>query len=169
VTFSRIVRVTARRRFVSRLALALTGLSGWRNGAAAAAQAATAPSLETTLTAFLDTLLPADALSGSASDLGVHRTLLAESAGDALYARLIAAGCQFLDRAAEGSFAGSSARVREVIVEWMAQSDYDEVPRRFYEIVRQRGVELYYSQPQAWGGVPIRRPPQPIGYPDHWK
>jgi hypothetical protein len=78
-------------------------------------------------------------------------------------------GCRFLDRAAEGSFAASNARVHGVIVDWMSQSDYDEVPRRFYELIRQRAVELYYSRQQAWGGLAISRPPQPVGYPDHWK
>lgn len=136
-----------------------------RRGAAASAPA----SLEPTLAAFVDTLLPADDLSPAASDLGIAKTMLAESAGDELYTRLITVGCAFLDRAAEGRFDESNARVREVIVSWMSEADYDEVPRRFYEVIRQRTVELYYSRPEAWGGLPIRRPPQPIGYPDHWK
>lgn len=133
-------------------------------------RAAPAPvSLEPTLAAYVDTLLPADDVSPAASELGIAKAMLTESAGDALYTRLITAGCAFLDRAAEAKFAESNARVREVIVSWMSEADYDEVPRRFYEIIRQRTVELYYSRPEAWGGLPIRRPPQPIGYPDHWK
>jgi hypothetical protein len=163
----------ARRRFFSGLLLAVAqaALLGSRSRAASAAELAAAANaaLEKTLAGFLDTILPADALSGSASDLGLPKRILGEAAGDELYSRLIAVGCQWLDRAAEGSFASSNPRVHHVIVTWMAESDYNEVPRRFYELLRQRAVELYYSAPEAWGGLAISRPPQPIGYPDHWQ
>ena len=162
-----------RRRFFSGLLLvaAQTSLFGWpRPGEAAENAAPASPAAPAaTLAAFLDTLLPRDALSGSASDLGVPDTILNESAGDEPYSRLIRVGCLWLDRAAEGRFATSSARVQEVIVAWMADSDWNEVPRRFYELLRQRAVELYYSRPESWAGLAITRPPQPIGYPDHWK
>ena len=154
----------ARRRFLALVAAAGAALLA-RRGRAASAPA----SLEPALAAFIDTLLPADDMSPAASELGIAKTMLAESAADELYTRLITVGCAFLDRAAEGKFAESNARVRDVIVTWMTEADYDEVPRRFYEVVRQRAVELYYSRTEGWGGLPIRRPPQPLGYPDHWK
>jgi len=163
-----------RRRFFSGLLLAAaqTGLLGWSGRAGAAAEPGApddAAAVAATLAAFLDTLLPRDALSGSASELGIPAAMLGEAAGDELYSRLIRVGCQWLDRAAEGSFAAAAPRVHEVIVTWMADSDWDEVPRRFYELLRQRAVELYYSRPESWAGLAISRPPQPIGYPDHWK
>lgn len=122
-----------------------------------------------TLTAFLDTLLPRDEFSGSASDLGVPASILAESATDPLRGRLIRVGCRWLDLAAGARFTTLDADTQEKIVTWAAGSDWDRVPRRFYEILRQRAVELYYSRPQAWAGLPISRPPQPLGYPEPWK
>jgi hypothetical protein len=54
------------------------------------------------------------------------------------------------------------------VVNWMAHADWNEVPRRFYELMRQVSIELYYSTPAAWHGLPIQRPPQPLGYPPPW-
>lgn len=165
-----------RRRFLFKLPALplLAGLSAYLPGVVSAApptraKPASRLSIEPTLVALLDTLLPRDTLSGSASDLGVPNEILAESSRNALYNRLVHAGCQWLDHAAEGSFANASPQVREVIVAWAAQSDWNQVPRRFYELIRQRALGLYYSKPAAWGGTPISRPPQPIGYPEPWK
>lgn len=164
-----------RRRFLARLltlpfmAGLLAGLPGvtsaaTRNRALVASDRNIAP----TLAAFLDTLLPRDATSGSASDLAIPNAILAESHNDPLFTRLLQTGCQWLDLAAEGRFADATPRVREVIVAWAAESDWDGVPRRFYELLRQRALERYYSNPEAWGGLPLTRPPQPIGYPEPW-
>lgn len=162
----------SRRRFVSGVlgAAAAGSLSiawpvahaGTRDAASAGVRRAA------TFGAFLDTLLPRDELSGSASDLGIPRQMLMESRGDPQYARLIRLGCRWLDLAAEGSFAEAAPRVREVIVEWMTTSDWDEVPRRFYALVRQRAVTLYYSRSEGWRGLPVTQPPQPVGHPAPW-
>lgn len=125
--------------------------------------------IATTLAAFLDTLLPRDALSGSASDLGVPASILAESAGNSAYSDLIGNGCKWLDLAAQGNFAGSAPHARHAIVARMADAKWDTMPRSFYEVLRQRAIEIYYGRPEGWGGLPISRPPQPIGYPDYWK
>ena len=162
----------ARRRFFSGFLLvaAQTSLFGWPRAGVSAEPAPPDPAaLAATFAAFLDTLLPRDDASGSASDLGLPGAILKEARGDELYTRLIRVGCSWLDRAAEGSFAAAPPRVHGIIVTWMADSDWDEVPRRFYELLRQRAVELYYCQPEAWAGLAITRPPQPVGYPDHWK
>jgi len=164
-----------RRRFLARL-LSLPFMAGLLAGLPGEAGAATRSRTQVVrdsdiapaLAAFLDTLLPRDASSGSASDLSIPKEILAESHNDPLYTRLLNAGCQWLDQAAEGSFADAAPRVRDVIVAWAAESDWDGVPRRFYELLRQRALELYYSKPEAWGGLPLTRPPQPIGYPEPW-
>jgi hypothetical protein len=124
--------------------------------------------LEATLAAYLDTLLPRDEVSPSASDLGLHRQILAESRSSRLQSRLIRAGCHWLDQAAEGSFTAATPEVRVVIVSWMSTSAWDQIPRRFYEILRQRVIELYYARTDTLGGLPIRQPPQPDGYPQPW-
>ena len=124
--------------------------------------------LEATLSAYLDTLLPRDDLSPSSSDLGLHRQVLAESGTSRFESRLIRAGCAWLDLAAEGPFMDASPAVREVIVTWMAASDWNQVPRRFHEVMRQRVLELYFSRIDTLGGLPIHQPPQPGGYPEPW-
>lgn len=164
-----------RRRFLARLltlpfmAGLLAGLPGVANAATLnRALVASDRNIAPTLAAFLDTLLPRDATSGSASDLAIPNAILTESHNDPLFTRLLQVGCQWLDLAAEGRFADATPRVREVIVAWAAESDWDGVPRRFYELLRQRALERYYSNPAAWGGLPLTRPPQPIGYPEPW-
>ncbi len=164
-----------RRRFLFKLPAIplLAGLITLLPGRAMAAtpsraQAARPQLVTPTLTAFLDTLLPRDVQSGAASDLGVPQAVLAEAARNALYGRLVDIGCRWLDQAAEGRFADAAPEVQQLIVAWAAQSDWNQVPRRFYELVRQHALEVYYSQPAAWGGLPVSRPPQPLGYPEPW-
>jgi hypothetical protein len=62
----------------------------------------------------------------------------------------------------------ATPEVRVVIVSWMSTSAWDQIPRRFYEILRQRVIELYYARTDTLGGLHIRQPPQPDGYPQPW-
>ena len=132
--------------------------------------AATAPSPteKTTFAEFLDVLLPRDAVSGSATDLRVDAQLWDLAGEDARFRRLIALGCQWLNATGGPPFAQLSAEQQIAVVEWMSHSDWNQVPRRFYELVRQTAVEVYYSNPAAWRGLPIDRPPQPLGYLPPW-
>lgn len=125
--------------------------------------------LETTLAAWVDTLLPADAQSPAASALSVHRELLGIAASDRDLRELIVTGCDWLDRAAQGAFSDAGPLVRERIVAWTMDAAPDSGPRQFYEILRQRALEAYYSHPAAWGGLPLTAPPQPLGHPEPWR
>lgn len=126
------------------------------------------PSQRKTLSAFLDTLLPKDAFSGSATDLQVDSKLWAFAKTDARFAHLISLGCQWLNLTGGPPFAQLSMEQQIAVVEWMSQSDWNEIPRRFYELVRQLAAELYYSDPRSWAGLPIQHAPQPDGYPPPW-
>lgn len=163
----------ARRRFVSAVlgSAVQTCVLPWPSRAASAQPRVgiEGASIAKTLEAFLDTLLPRDALSGSASELGVPTSILGESAGNSAYSELIAKGCKWLDLAALGNFAASAPRERHAIVGRMADAKWDTAPRSFYEVLRQRAIEIYYGRPEGWGGLPISSPPQPIGYPDYLK
>ena len=132
------------------------------------AGAAPSPLEQTTFAAFLDVLLPRDDLSGSATDLRVDGQLWDLAKGDARFRRLIGLGCQWLNATGGPPFAELSGEQQSAVVEWMSHSDWNEVPRRFYELVRQTAVTAYYSDPAAWRGMPIKRPPQPLGYPPPW-
>lgn len=122
-----------------------------------------------TFSAFLDVLLPRDTHSGSASDLKVDAKLWDYAALDARFRRLIELGCRWLNLTGQGGFADLSAADQITVVSWMAGSDWNQVPRRFYELVRQAAVETYYSDPAALAGLPIQASPQPLGYPPPWQ
>jgi hypothetical protein len=135
------------------------------------ALAASAPSpLErTTFAAFLDVLLPRDTLSGSATDLRVDQQLWALAVDEARFRRLIELGCQWLNLTGGPPFAQLAAEQQIAVVEWMSHSAWSQVPHRFYELVRQTAVEVYYSNPAAWRDLSINRPPQPLGYLPPWQ
>lgn len=154
-----------RRRFIFYLASLLPAVALAQNGRKTSAEDSR---IAATLAAYLDTLLPEDPLSPAASQLGIHTLILDEFAASPIQTRLLRAGCTWLDLAAEGSFREAGPQVRDVIVNWMTQSDWNRVPRRFHEVLRQRAMELYFSRPESLGGLPISRPPQPLGYPEPW-
>lgn len=122
-----------------------------------------------TLAAFLDTLLPRDALSASATGLGVDEGLWAYAREDGQFGQLLALGCTWLDQTQGPLFHALAEAQQIAIVRWMADSDWQQIPRRFYELTRQLAVEIYYSHPASWGGLALQRPPQPIGYPPPWR
>ena len=135
------------------------------------AWAASAPTKlqRATFAAFVDVLLPADALSVSATDLQVDDKLWQISGLDSRFHRLLNLGCTWLDMTGGAGFADLTPDQQIAVVQWMSSADWNEVPRRFYELVRQTAVEAYYSDPQAWAGLPLLRPPQPVGYPPPWQ
>lgn len=118
--------------------------------------------------AFLDTLLPGEQFSGSATELHVDREIWAFAATDAQFRKLLGIGCQWLDMTGGSRFADLETQQRIAVLTWMAQSDWNQIPRRFYELLRQLSLELYYSRMDSWGGLPIQSPPQPRGYPPPW-
>lgn len=122
-----------------------------------------------TLAVFLDILLPRDDLSGSASDLGVDAKLWAFAMLDSRFRRLVGLGCRWLDMTGRGGFADLPPAEQVAVVAWMSESDWNQVPRRFYELVRQAAIETYYSDPAALAGLPLQPSPQPLGYPPPWR
>lgn len=121
-----------------------------------------------TLAAFLNTLLPADELSGSATDLGVDGKLWAFAKTAADFRKLVDYGCRWLNMTGGTQFADLPGDQQIAVVDWMSRADWNEIPRRFYELVRQVAIELYYSNPEASKDLPINRSPQPMGYPPPW-
>ena len=130
--------------------------------------AADAASTRRTFGVFLNVLLSADSYSGSASDLKVDQKLWAIARRDERFGRLIELGCQWLNMTGRGGFSDLATTDQITVVEWMSTSDWNEIPRRFYELVRQLAVEIYYSDPAALNGLSIQGPPQPMGYPPPW-
>lgn len=127
---------------------------------------------EKILTAFLDTLMPADE-TPAASELRIDQTLLQKSDGDRQYRRLLRHGCNWLEKTARqqyrAGFAALSEQQRVRIVELMEQARSRSIARVFFNRVRTDLFEHYYSHPDSWKGLGIDRPPQPEGYPDYDK
>lgn len=150
-------------------ALLTGGLLGWLARADAAASVrrprpgqATASPPEA-LVALLDHLIPADDLTPAASALQVPQRLWAEAQQDPALLKLVETGCAWLDRYGDG-FALLRPEEREVLVAWMARAPWEAPQRRLFYWARERGMTLYYAQPASWRGLPISRPPQPLGY-----
>ena len=147
------------------LSLAVGGLATLA-GLPAAAQA---PHLRApAFAAFLDTLLPADDFGPSASALGVDREIMGFApSGSPLY-RLLALGTQWLDGLDARAFADLPAATRQEVLGFMQQSDENEIPGRFFRIVRQYAMHLYHTHLRARVGLPLNPAPQPVGYPPPW-
>lgn len=124
--------------------------------------------IRNTLAAFVDTLIPRDGVNGSATDLRIDEMLWQLSQSSDQFHRLLRLGCQWLNQTGGPPFDELLPEQQTMIVAWMAQSDWNEIPRRFYELVRQTTAELYFSQPTAWHGLAMTRPPQPFGYQPPW-
>ena len=151
----------SRRQAIARLAAAATA------GLAVPEAAAQSPA-RGALSAYIDVLLPGDDALPPASVLGISDEM-AEFAGDgSTFARLLAAGTGWLDRLDDRAFADLPRSVQADVVEWMANAPYDEIPGRFYHVVRLIACELYYAHPEARAGLPLNTAPQPAGYLPPW-
>lgn len=156
-------RPFTRREALALIASALAGtVACGGNALALAGDAAASP--EGTFTAFCDTLIPADALSPSASALGVPARILAEVQANTQLQRLVGFSCTWLDQAAGGDFARADEGLRDGILEAMAALPWEAPQRRFFDLMRDLAMGYFYSQPAALAGMATDQPPQPAGY-----
>lgn len=155
----------SRRRAALRLLAGAAALAFVEIPALAAGPASPpAASLATTFGAFCDTLVPADELTPAASALGVPRAILASLEGDGLGERLLAAGCDWLDAACAGGFARAAEAERVAACERMQAMPWQSPAGRFFHLMRNTVLGLYYAEPAAWRGLALDRPPQPLGF-----
>lgn len=115
------------------------------------------------LTPFIDHLIPADQLTPAASAFNVPAAIWEQAQADGELRRLVDTVCLWLDRYGDG-FATLSLDEREVLVAWMAAAPWEAPQRRFFHVIRERAFTLYYTQPRALKGLPMQRPPQPMGH-----
>jgi NADPH-dependent 2,4-dienoyl-CoA reductase/sulfur reductase-like enzyme len=158
-------RVAGRRRAARRVALGLavacTDLAGL---VAEAAPASGGDRTVRTFVAFCDTLVPADALTPSASALGVPKEILGDLQGQPLGERLLAAGCDWLDQECRGDFAAAPEAMRDAALQKMQAMPWESPAGRFFLVMRNTVMADYYAQPLAWRGLALDRPPQPLGF-----
>lgn len=123
-----------------------------------------------TITAYLDTLIPEDRLSPSASGVGIDAVIHRHIEADAERAGFVAQGCKWLDEQARqqggDNFAAMPGEARELIVTTMASAPRDAGPRMFFEMMRSNAMRLYYASPESWPSLGFDGPPQFDGFPD---
>ena len=153
-------RRRAARRVALGVALACTDLQALSAGPGEGARIAR------TFTAFCDTLVPADALTPSASALGVPKAILGDVQGNPLAERLLAAGCDWLDAECRGDFAAAPEAARHAALERMQAMPWESPAGRFFLVMRNTVMADYYVQPLSWRGLALDRPPQPLGFFD---
>lgn len=118
------------------------------------------------LAQFVDILIPEDELTPAASALGVHQQIWQLTRSDPLMKRFILQGCHWLDRQSRGSFVALPPLTQQKLVNWMANQPDTSYPFLLFNRLRHHAMGFYYSHPDSWGGLPMNRPPQPIGYPE---
>jgi hypothetical protein len=121
-----------------------------------------------TLDAVLDTLLPSDALTPSATALGVGDEIMSIAPDGSQLHRLFALGTTWLDQLDDRSFAEQPDQIRHDVLRYMEDADYNQVPGRFFHLLRRMAMEIYYAQPQTYAGLQLNAAPQPKGYPPPW-
>lgn len=160
-----------RRRWFLR-ALCAGGLLGWLAQLDAVAgsspvrhpvKAASQPAMPAALAPFVDHLIPADEFTPAASALRVPQTMWQRALQEPAFRQLIEWTCGWLDRYGDG-YAALHPDEREVLMQWMAQAPWEAPQRRFFHVVREQAMALYYSDQRAWAGLPLSHPPQPMGY-----
>ncbi|MGR9037097.1 MAG: gluconate 2-dehydrogenase subunit 3 family protein [Gammaproteobacteria bacterium] len=121
---------------------------------------------------YLDTLLPDDATPG-ATKLGVDKALLKQARSMPRFGRLIALGCEWLDKQAKGlgaeDFASLDEDSRAAIVAAAEKSPPKSLEHYFFTSTLNFAFQQYYADPASWQGLGYSGPPQPVGYPDHFQ
>lgn len=126
-----------------------------------------------TFRAFIDTLIPEDEMSKSASALGVDTAILEFAETNEAYKLLILQGCEWLNAAAkyEGNKSGrfseqpESARIK--ILEVAENAGKGKAgPARFLKTILTHANDIYYSRPEVWKTLGYNGPPQPNGFAD---
>lgn len=124
---------------------------------------------DSTLVAWLDTLIPADE-TPSATQLGVDRIMLAAERKDPDYRIVLDFGRNWLDEQARlqgaADFAALGTTGREAIAARAAAAG--EAPEYYFFLsTRDEAFAFYYRQPESWPGLGYRGPPQPLGHMDY--
>jgi len=125
------------------------------------------PDDELVIQVFVDTLIPADDLTPSASELGVAQEIINSSQSDIAYGRLVQLGCRWLNHQSNGDFTNLQIDQRIQILQWMEHADSHALPTQLFNRLRHQTMALYYTQPVSWKGLEMQRPPQPLGYMDY--
>jgi hypothetical protein len=122
------------------------------------------------LEAWVNTLLPPDAHSPGAGELGVHLHITEKAAINPKAVKLVRAGCRWLERQAQQqgktAFAELGEQDRTAVVERAENAAPRSLPRVFFEYTREATFVSYYAHPESWAMLDYPGPPQPVGFTD---
>lgn len=128
-------------------------------------------SLQRTLAAYLDTLIPDEEASPGAVAAGVDSDFEAAARNSDDVRKRLARGCGWLDveaaKAGSPSFAELDEEGRVAIVGRAAAASPGSPERRFFEATRDAAMLAYYAKPPAWPALGYDGPPQPEGFMDY--
>jgi hypothetical protein len=123
------------------------------------------------LKAWVDTILPEDADSPTASALGVHFRIADKAVSSPTYHELVKLGCRWLDQQARGHgkelFADLDERSKETLVGQAENSVQESLPWVFFQQTREDAFHFYYAHPESWIMLKYPGPPQPYGFRDY--
>jgi|GEM_PF-1530673 len=122
--------------------------------------------------AYLDTLIPVDDFTPSATQVGIPAKMLARLSMRPQPQQIVTAACQWLNsqafELAKKSFVELNAEQREKIVLQAERSQENSVPKVFFEMTRREAFVYYYADSRSWKGLPEARVPQPLGFPEYY-
>lgn len=128
-----------------------------------------AAALPATLTAYLDTLIPAEGEAPSASAVGVDSQFAIAASRDSRFAALLESGTRWLDQRAResggGTFASLAEERRAAIVGMADAADRSTLERQFFDLTRREAFRIYYADARTWPSIGYDGPPQPRGFP----
>ena len=128
-------------------------------------------SMQESLRAWVDTLLPAEPDFSGALALGVAQQVISTVEHDLVLAKLTSQALIWVDaRAAEAGATGFhelSEPARSAIVAAASTSPLGSAPRTFFQATLDEALFHTYADPRAWAGLAYAGPPQPIGFLDY--
>jgi hypothetical protein len=120
------------------------------------------------LLAWVETLLPSDAVSPGAGRLNVHLEIIAKAEANARYVALLRAGIVWADAEArkrgKARFVELDTDAMEAVVSGAESMGLKTVPGLFFHHTLKDGSDFYYGHKESWASVGFPHPPQPIGF-----
>lgn len=122
------------------------------------------------LQAWVETLVPTDALSAGAGSLMIHLKVIEKAAGIAQYRRLLEMGVIWANTQAKQqgatSFAALKPEQAEAVVAEAEASGLNAIPGLFFYHTLRDTKHYYYLDAGSWPGVGFPHTPQPLGFMD---
>lgn len=119
---------------------------------------------------LLDTLIPSDTISRSATEVGVHEFLTDLGQSVENYFLLLDEGMKWLTGRSRRTFARSFAQLdldqRDALIGAALAEPVGTLPQVFMSRLRMDALTIYYAIPENWASLGFDGPIQPQGFSD---